>query len=140
MPRRRCFLGPITGATYMSKRCRPIASLVLTLSLAAGSGWADSVQVDALRVNVRKEPSTASAIVATANRGEVLEVLDRAGDWYRIKTPSGAEGYVSAHLVRAAAPAAGTGTPTPRAATPETPARAATPSPWTGERPVIAHQ
>jgi len=102
------------------------------------------VQVDALRVNVRKEPSTASAIVATASRGEVLEVLDRAGDWYRIKTRSGAEGYVSARLVRAAAPAAGTGTPTPRAATPETPARAAAPkaapSPWTGERPVIAHQ
>ena len=128
----------------MSTPCRPIASLVLTLSLAAGSGWADSVQVDALRVNVRKEPTTASAIVATASRGEVLEVLDRAGDWYRIKTRSGAEGYVSAHLVRAAAPAPGTGAPTPRAAAPATPARpaapAAAPSPWTGERPVIAHQ
>jgi len=128
----------------MSTRCRAIASLVLTLSLAAGSGWADSVQVDALRVNVRKEPSTASAIVAAVSRGEVLEVLDRAGDWYRIKTRSGAEGYVSARLLRAAAPAAGTSTPTPRAAAPETPARAAAPtavpSPWTGERPVIAHQ
>ncbi len=128
----------------MSTRCRAIASLVLTLSLAAGSGWADSVQVDALRVNVRKEPSTASAIVATVSRGEVLEVLDRAGDWYRIKTRSGAEGYVSARLLRAAAPAAGTSTPIPRAAAPETPARAAAPtavpSPWTGEPPVIAHQ
>ena len=89
----------------MSTRCQRIASLVLTLSLAAGSGWADSVQVDALRVNVRKEPNTASAIVTTASRGEVLEVLERAGDWYRIKTRSGAEGYVSAHLVRAPAPA-----------------------------------
>jgi len=102
------------------------------------------VQVDALRVNVRKEPSTASAIVATVSRGEVLEVLDRAGDWYRIKTRSSVEGYVSARLVRAAAPAAGTSAPTPRAAAPETPARAAAPrpapSPWTGGRPVIAHQ
>ena len=98
----------------MSTRYRRIASLVLTLSLAAGSGWADSVQVDALRVNVRKEPNTTSPIVTTANRGEVLEVLDRAGDWYRIKTRSGGEGYVSAHLVRAAAPVPGTSTPTPR--------------------------
>ncbi len=113
----------------MSTGCRAIASLVLTLSLAAGSGWADSVQVDALRVNVRKEPSTASAIVAAVSRGEVLEVLDRAGDWYRIKTRSGAEGYVSARLLRAATPAAGTSTPTPRAAVPETP-RADEKGPW----------
>jgi hypothetical protein len=127
----------------MSTPCRRIASLVLTLSLAAGGGWADSVQVDALRVNVRKDPSTASAIVTTASRGEVLEVVERAGDWYRVKTRSGVEGYVSARLVRAAAPAAA-GAPAPGAATPAAPARAAAPtaapSPWTGERPVIVHK
>jgi hypothetical protein len=126
----------------MSTRCRAIASLVLTLSLAAGSGWADSVQVDALRVNVRKEPSTASAIVATVSRGEVLEVLDRAGDWYRIKTRSGAEGYVSARLVRVSAAPAAASAPTPRPAAPAAAATTALPpaAPWKGDRPVIAHK
>jgi hypothetical protein len=126
----------------MSTRCRAIASFILTLSLAAGSGWADSVQVDALRVNVRKEPSTASAIVATASRGEVLEVLDRAGDWYRIKTRSGAEGYVSAHLVRVSAAPAAASAPTPRPAAPAAAATTALPpaAPWKGDRPVIAHK
>jgi hypothetical protein len=126
----------------MSTRCRRIASLVLTLSLVAGGGWADSVQVDAVRVNVRKDPNTTSAIVTTVSRGEILEVIERAGDWYHVKTRAGAEGYVSARLVRAAAPAAANSAP-PRA-TPAAPARAAAPaaapSPWTGERPVIAHQ
>jgi len=126
----------------MSTRCRAIASLVLTLSLAAGSGWADFVQVDALRVNVRKEPSTASAIVATVSRGEVLEVLDRAGDWYRIKARSGAEGYVSARLVRASAAPAAASAPTPRPAVPPAAATTALPpaAPWKGDRPVIAHK
>jgi len=122
----------------MSTPSRRIASLVLTLTLAAGSGWADSVEVDATRVNVRKEASATSPVVTTVSRGEVLEVLERAGDWYRIKTRSGAEGYVSARLVRAPAPAAATSGPPPRAAT--TAAPAPSPSPWKGERPVIAHQ
>jgi len=121
----------------MSTPYRRIASLVLTFCLAAGSGWADSVQVDALRVNVRKEPNTTSPIVTTASRGEVLEVVERAGEWYRIRTRSGAEGYVASHLVRAAAPAGATSAPAPPAATPAGPARAAaptaSPSPWKGE-------
>jgi len=119
---------------------RRIASIVLTLSLVTGGSWADSVQVEATRVNVRKEPSTASPVVTTAGRGEVLEVVERAGDWYRVKTTSGVEGYVSARLVRAGAAAPGPARPTP----PAVPARAAAPttipSPWTGDRPVITHR
>jgi len=37
----------------------------LTLSLAAGGSGADSVRVEGARVNVRKDPNTASAIVTT---------------------------------------------------------------------------
>jgi len=113
------------------------------LSLAAGPSWADSVVVEATQANVRKDPNVSSPVVTTVGRGDVLEVIERAGAWYHIKTSSGAEGYVSARLLRAAAPAAG-GAPAPRAATPAAPARAAAPTPaptpWTGERPVIAHQ
>ena len=82
----------------MSTRFRRIASLVLTLCLAAGGSWADLVQVDATRANVRKQPSATSPIVTTVARGEQLEVLERTGDWYHVKTGSGAEGYVSARL------------------------------------------
>jgi hypothetical protein len=123
----------------MSTRFRRIASVVLTVVLAAGSGWADSVQVEATRVNVRKEASTASAIVTTAARGEQLEVLERAGDWYRIRTASGVEGYVSARLVRASGAPAAPSAPTPA---PEAAATTARPpaAPWKGERPVIVHK
>src|SRR4029077_10586457 len=110
-PRRRCLLGPITGATPMSTRCQRIASLVLTFSLAAGSGWADSVVVEATQANVRKDPNVASPVVTTVSRGDVLEVIERASAWYRVKTADGLEGYVSARLLKAGAPPAATGPP-----------------------------
>ena len=94
---------------------RRIASLVLTLSLAGGGSWADSVRVEAARVNVRKDPNTASAIVTTVGRGEALEVIERSGDWYHVKTAAGVEGYVSARLVVPVTPAAAA--PSTRAAT-----------------------
>ena len=90
----------------MPTRFRRFASLVLTLSLAAGGSWADSVRVEAARVNVRKDPNTASAIVTTVGRGEALEVIERSGDWYHVKTAAGVEGYVSARLVAPVTPAA----------------------------------
>jgi len=122
----------------MSTPFRRIASLVLTLSLAAGGGWADSVRVEAARVNVRKDPNTASAIVTTVGRGEALEVIERTGDWYHVKTAAGVEGYVSARLVAPVTPA--TAAPSARAATPAAAAPAPAPSPWKGDRPVIVHQ
>ena len=122
----------------MSTPFRRIASLVLTLSLAAGGSWADSVRVEAARVNVRKDPNTASAIVTTVGRGEALEIIERTGDWYHVKTVAGVEGYVSARLVAPVAPAAAA--PSGRAATPAAAAPAPAPSPWKGDRPVIAHR
>ena len=125
----------------MSTRFRRIASIVLTVVLTAGSGGADSVQVEATRVNVRKEANTTSPIVTTVARGEQLEVLERAGDWYRIKTGSGAEGYVSARLVRPSAAPGAASAPT-RPAAPAATATTASPpaAPWKGDRPVIVHK
>jgi hypothetical protein len=111
----------------------------LTLSLAAGGSWADSVRVEAARVNVRKDPNTASAIVTTVGRGEALEVVERSGDWYHVKTAGGVEGYVSARLVAPVTPS-GAAAPPARAATPAATAPAPAPSPWKGDRPVIVHQ
>ncbi|HZM51047.1 MAG TPA: SH3 domain-containing protein [Vicinamibacteria bacterium] len=122
----------------MPTRFRRFASLVLTLSLAAGGSWADSVRVEAARVNVRKDPNTASAIVTTVGRGEALEVIERSGDWYHVKTAAGVEGYVSARLVAPVTPAAAA--PSARAATPAAAAPMPAPSPWKGDRPVIVHQ
>lgn len=127
----------------MSKRLRPPAAIVLCLCLAAGAQGADVVQVIANVLNVRQGPGTHTPVIATVGRGEPLEVLERTGEWYRVKTRSGTEGYVSARLVQPVAPAVGgSGTATAtRPPAPAPPARAtAPPAAGSSERPVIAHK
>jgi hypothetical protein len=110
----------------MPTRIRRVLALVLCACLGTVPLQAESVQVTATTINVRGGPSTGSAVVATAARGEALEVLERTGDWYRVRTRAGVEGYVSAQFVRpvAAAPPATPAPATPPAAVTTAAARA----------------
>jgi uncharacterized protein YraI len=131
----------------MTTPFRSALALVLAALLAAAPLGAESVKVTASTVYVRRGPSTATAVVATATRGAVLEVLGREDEWYRVRTSTGVEGYVSgqwlqpsaataapAPAARAAAPAA-----SPKPAPPAAAAPAATPADRTG-RVAIDHR
>src|SRR5688500_13379089 len=83
----------------MSSRLVGRLAFVVSLFLGVGPGWADAVRVATNAVNLRRGPGTLTPIVATLARGEVLEVLDKSGDWYRVRTTSGITGYVSARWV-----------------------------------------
>lgn len=50
-------------------------------------------------INIRKTPSAQAQILARANTGEVLEVLDWQSEWSKIKNHAGIEGYVASHLI-----------------------------------------
>jgi len=60
----------------------------------------DMVVVKAFKANIRKSPSTKSAIVTTATHGAKFVVLERKGDWYHIQTESGVMGWVYKFLTR----------------------------------------
>ena len=108
---------------------RPISAVaVLVLAFAASSVSAQSVVVTADRVNVRVAPDLGSRVVATLNKGAVLEVVEKAGDWYRVKAvASGVEGYVHRTLVAESGlgtpkrPAPAVPAPSPGLAAPPTP-------------------
>jgi cell wall-associated NlpC family hydrolase/uncharacterized protein YraI len=68
------------------------------------SGWAmaeyvkvdfDVVQIAADNVNIRKTPSTDSAVVAQQKKFDRFVMLDRFNDWFKIKLPSGENGWVN---------------------------------------------
>jgi len=72
------------------------------------SGWIysplvekrDTVIVNASsRANMRSGPGTGNAIVATLERGVVLELLERRNKWVRVKHASGTQGWIYAPLV-----------------------------------------
>ena len=50
-------------------------------------------------VNIRSCGSTDCGIIATANRGDELTVLDDSGDWYEIRLNDGSTAFVAHFLV-----------------------------------------
>lgn len=52
-----------------------------------------AVVVDCLKLNVRAEPSPTSKVVATIDASTEVAVYDSVGNYYKICTASGIEGY-----------------------------------------------
>jgi uncharacterized protein YgiM (DUF1202 family) len=60
----------------------------------------DTVIVDAkTSVNMRSKPSVNSDIVATVDRGVVLEKIGIQGDWIQVRHSSGVSGWIYGKLV-----------------------------------------
>lgn len=112
----------------MSMRMLTGLLTVLLCGLAVEAGAQGMVRVSAERTSLRDAAATSGAVVAPLVRGEELTVLERSGSWYRVRTKSGVEGFVSSLLVEviagsapaapAAAPAAAAPAPAPAAAPP----------------------
>ncbi|WP_075618172.1 SH3 domain-containing protein [Paenisporosarcina indica] len=49
--------------------------------------------------NIRSNPSTSSEVVYRANAGESFSTVGQSGDWYEIKTPDGATGFIANWVV-----------------------------------------
>ncbi len=72
------------------------------------SGWiyspltekANTVIVSAeSRANMRSGPGTSNAVVATLERGVVLNVIERQSEWVKVRHLSGTEGWIYAPLL-----------------------------------------
>jgi len=106
-----------------------VASLLLWM---VGVADAQTLRVTAERTNLRDKPATDGAVVAGVVKGDQLTVVERTGSWYRVRTASGTEGYVSSLLVEvvsAAAPAPAAMTPAVQAPAAPTPPPPAAPAP-----------
>lgn len=111
------------NSTRPALRPLPLAALalfVLASPLTAGAQTArdtppaqvtplDGDFVATTRINVREQPSARSARVELVDGGSRLRVTGKVADapWYSVVTQSGRNGFVSAELLRAAAPATG---------------------------------
>jgi len=50
-------------------------------------------------VNIRTGPGTQYDIITQVNRGEILEALNKSGDWYNVRLKDGTVGWISALYV-----------------------------------------
>ncbi len=65
-----------------------------------GSGYSTCTINVSSTLNVRKGPGTSYAAVASVNNKEVVTLLDDSGEWFKIKTAAGEEGYVLGTYVK----------------------------------------
>jgi uncharacterized protein YgiM (DUF1202 family) len=68
--------------------------LILFVISAAGSAFAGTVTVRQKMAKVRTQPKFYAPEVATVQRGEWLEEISRSGQWLKVQTPAGAQGWV----------------------------------------------
>jgi len=74
-----------------------------TAGTGNGSGKTESTAgkgiVKATVVNVRVQANTTSKIVVQVVKNEVLTLISKSGDWYKVKTSKGISGYVRQDLI-----------------------------------------
>ena len=69
-----------------------LACLLLPPSLFADEAL--QVRIVATQAPIRQAAALNAPIVASAEKGQVFDVIENAGEWYLVQLPSGAAGYV----------------------------------------------
>ena len=80
-----------------------LAGLLLPSSLFADEAL--KVRIVATRAPIRQAAAFTAPIVAGADKGQVFDIIEKAGEWYWVQLPSGAKGYVHQSVVEEVAEA-----------------------------------
>ena len=68
--------------------------------LAAGTPL--TVVTESSNLNIRQEPSTEAAVVGKAAKGEIVTLVEQtSGEWWKISTKDGEEGYAYSRYLKA---------------------------------------
>ena len=79
---------------YMSKKWF-LAGMLALLMLLCSVALADTAEVTASSLYMRKEPNTSATVVKTLRNGDKLEILSKSGNWYKVSSNNGKyTGYV----------------------------------------------
>lgn len=92
-----------------SLRCLPILTTTLFISAVLAFAAPETAKVTASSLNLRSGPSTKNEALASLPQDSLVEVLERRGDWARVKTKlSGREleGWVAARYLGPVEPTA----------------------------------
>ena len=80
------------------RRGPSILAIVASFLIPALGAGADDVRIRGTAANVRAEGSVQGKVLFQAKAGDVLRLIDVAGDWLHVETADGRRGYVSKFL------------------------------------------
>ncbi|HEY3198189.1 MAG TPA: SH3 domain-containing protein [Nitrospirales bacterium] len=73
---------------------RIVISVMMVLSVMAGTVWAETVFVQAKTAQLRAGKTSLDPVVANVKYGEALEVRKTEGKWMEVETGSGITGWI----------------------------------------------
>lgn len=85
---------PLTVTPQTPSQTTPPAT-----SPSANENGIGKATVTSSMVNLRSQPTTDSELISTLTQGASLTLLEQQGDWYRVKTSEGNEGWVAGWLI-----------------------------------------
>ena len=98
-------LGMTGGIEEKKKKCdEAIAQIKKTIERLNNARVSGVVTANQMRVGIRSNPKFITTMVETVSRGEMLLVLEKKGDWFRVRSSSGKEGWVAKHDISQALP------------------------------------
>lgn len=86
---------PLTVTPQTPSQTTPPAT-----SPSANENGIGKATVTSSMVNLRSQPTTDSELISTQSQGASLTLLEQQGDWYRVKTSEGNEGWVAGWLIK----------------------------------------
>lgn len=75
------------------------ASLVTSIAAFGATSVNFNGQINATNINLRVDATVGSAVICVLAKGELVEVVSEAHDWYKIRLPKKAPSYVREDLV-----------------------------------------
>ncbi len=88
----------------MLRRLKIKSTLIFLVALTANIAFADTVgvftgQVNVNGINVRVDATVNAEVICTLAKGELIEVVWEAYDWYKIRLPVEAPAYIKKNLL-----------------------------------------
>ena len=86
----------------MKMQLKRMVLIGICLTFFSAAGFAENMYVsDVLKVTVRTGPSTEYKVIAVAESGELVEILEKGEDWSLVRLQNGKEGHVMSRYLTA---------------------------------------
>ena len=89
-------MGLTGGIEQRKKKCdETIEKLRKTIERLNNARTTGAVTIQNLRVGIHDKPKFISKVIETVSRGEMLLVLEKKNNWFRVRTAGGKEGWIA---------------------------------------------
>lgn len=89
----------LTTGIFGGNSAQNAASPSTTVDIGQNSKYPLAGMISSQQANIRNDSSSSGSVIGSAAKGSSLVILDEKGDWYRVQTENGTDGWVAKWMV-----------------------------------------